>query len=174
MPPASPADRIAELRAELERHNRLYYVEAHPEISDAEYDKLFRELEDLEKAHPEFDDPNSPTRRVGGAPLEGFEQVRHPVPMLSIDDVFSEDEVGDFFARLAKNLGTEAIPVTIEPKIDGVAVSLVYRGGSLDYAATRGDGTTGDDITANVRTIHSIPLQLGDEAPPLLEVVGVR
>ena len=98
----SPAERISELRSLLEHHNRLYYVEAHPEIPDAEYDKLFRELEELEDQHPELDDSNSPTRRVGGAPLEGFEQVQHPVPMLSIDDIFSEEEVAEFYRRLQK------------------------------------------------------------------------
>ena len=100
----SPAKKINELRSLLERHNRLYYVEARPEIEDAEYDSLFRELELLEKRYPELDDPNSPTRRVGGAPLEGFPQVSHPVPMLSIDDVFTEEEVLDFYQRLQKNL----------------------------------------------------------------------
>ena len=123
----SPAKKINELRSLLERHNRLYYVEARPEIEDAEYDNLFRELELLEKRHPELDDPNSPTRRVGGAPLEGFRQVNHPVPMLSIDDVFTEEEVLDFYRRLQRNLDREKITVTIEPKIDGVATSLVYR-----------------------------------------------
>lgn len=164
--------RIAELRAELDRHNQLYYQDATPEISDAEYDRLFRELEDLEQAHPEFADPNSPTQRVGGAPLEAFEQREHLLPMLSIDDLFGEDEVGDFFRRLQKGLGLEEIPLTVEPKIDGVACSLVYRDGALDYALTRGDGTRGDDITQNVRTIRNIPLMLGDDAPPLLEVRG--
>ena len=168
----SPAQRTTKLRSLLERHNRLYYVEAQPEISDADYDKLFRELEDLEARHPELHDPNSPTRRVGGTPLEGFEQVRHPAPMLSIDDVFSEQEVTDFYQRLQKKLGTASIPVTIEPKIDGVAASLVYRNGSLDYGATRGDGVTGDDITANLRTIPTLPLTLAQSAPDFLEVRG--
>lgn len=168
----SPTERISELRSLLEHHNRLYYVEANPEITDSEYDKIFRELEELETRHPELDDPNSPTRRVGGAPLEGFEQVRHPVPMLSIDDVFSGEEVSEFYQRLQKNLGPGDIPVTIEPKIDGVAASLVYRNGSLDYGATRGDGVTGDDITANLRTIPTLPLTLPRSAPSLLEVRG--
>jgi DNA ligase (NAD+) len=160
-------DRILHLRSELERHNRLYYTDAAPEISDADYDKLYRELEDLEKKHPEFDDPNSPTKRVGGEPLDSFKQIKHLVPMLSIDDVFElkdaevpETELIDFYKRLQKNLGREDVAVTVEPKIDGVAVSLVYRDGKLAYAATRGDGTTGDDITNNVRTIHSVPLEL--------------
>lgn len=167
-----PAQRVATLSEELERHNRLYYTDALPEISDAEYDKLFRELEDLEKNHPELADPNSPTQRVGGVPLDGFEQRQHLLPMLSIDDVFTEEEVGDVFRRLQKNLGLEQIPLTVEPKIDGVAVTLIYRHGQLDYAATRGDGTRGDDVTNNIRTIRSLPLTLGKDAPALLEIRG--
>ncbi len=164
-----PAERIAALRDEIRRHDELYYNQAIPEISDAEYDKLFRELEELEANCPELADPNSPTQRVGGKPIEGFTQVRHLVPMLSIDDVFELDpattdtpeaELIEFYRRLQKNLGREEVDVTVEPKIDGVAVSLVYRDGTLDYAATRGDGETGDDITHNVRTIRSVPLQL--------------
>ncbi|MCH1507686.1 MAG: NAD-dependent DNA ligase LigA [Akkermansiaceae bacterium] len=166
-------NRIAQLREDLERHNRLYYQEATPEISDAEYDKLFRELEDLEKSHPDLYDPNSPTQRVGGAPLDAFEQREHLLPMLSIDDLFAEEEVADFHKRLHKGLGAAPIPLTVEPKIDGVACSLVYRSGSLDYAVTRGDGTRGDDITANVRTIRAVPLSLPkNKAPALLEVRG--
>jgi DNA ligase (NAD+) len=175
----SPESRILELRRELDRHNRLYYQDAAPEISDADYDRLYRELERLEAAHPEFDDPDSPTRRVGGAPLESFQQVRHLVPMLSIDDVFElkdaevpEAELIDFYKRLQKNLGREDIAVTVEPKIDGVAVSLVYRDGKLAYAATRGDGTTGDDVTNNVRTIRTVPLSLASSSPALLDVRG--
>jgi len=176
--------RVDFLRAELERHNKLYYVEAQPEISDADYDRLFRELEELERAHPEWDDPNSPTRRVGGAPLAAFRQVAHQIPMLSIDDVFErkpedipaggrkEDELIAFYRRLQKGLGREEVKVTVEPKIDGVAVSLVYRDGRLAYAVTRGDGRTGDDITENVRTIRSLPLVLPEDAPPLLEIRG--
>jgi len=167
-------ERVRELRTTLDHHNRLYYTQATPEISDAEYDKIFRELEELEKKHPELHDPNSPTLRVGGAPIDGFQQIQHPVPMLSIDDVFElgaeamekfavtrpEQELVDFYQRLQKNLRREDIAVTIEPKIDGVAVSLLYRDGKLAYAATRGDGQTGDDVTHNVRTIRSIPLEL--------------
>jgi len=163
---------IEQLRTEVERHDRLYYDQATPEISDAEYDKLFRKLEELEERHPEFNDPNSPTQRVGSKALDSFEQVSHLKPMLSIDDVFTEEEVSDFFARLQKNLGKESIPVSIEPKIDGVAVSLVYRNGLLDYAATRGDGQRGDVITNNVRTIKKLPLKLGAKAPPLFEIRG--
>lgn len=175
----NPEKRILELRQQLQHHNRLYYNQAAPEISDAEYDKLFRELENLEAAHPEFHDPDSPTLRVGGEPISGFQQIQHPVPMLSIDDVFElkdaevpEAELIAFYQRLRKNLGREDIAVTIEPKIDGVAVSLLYEKGKLKYAATRGDGTTGDDITHNVRTIRSVPLSLPSSAPELLEVRG--
>ena len=163
----TPDSRVAELRQLIDHHNRLYYTDAEPEISDAEYDKLFRELENLEKRHPALADPNSPTQRVGAKPLDGFSQIQHPVPMLSIDDVFElkdsdtpEAELIAFYKRLQKNLGREEITVTLEPKIDGVAVSLCYENGSLKYAATRGDGTTGDDVTQNVRTIRNIPLTL--------------
>ncbi len=172
--PPSPQVRIRELRAAIARHNHLYYSKAAPEVSDADYDQLFRELEDLEKLHPEFHDPNSPTLRVGGAPIDGFQQIRHAVPMLSIDDVFElspdaltktgaarpEQELIEFYQRLRKNLGRDAVTVTVEPKIDGVAVSLRYENGRLVHAATRGDGQTGDDVTHNVRTIRSIPLEL--------------
>ena len=174
-PDPTPEQRVIELRQQLEHHNRLYYSKATPEISDAEYDRLFRELEELEREHPELHDPDSPTLRVGGEPIEGFEKVRHLVPMLSIDDVFeltpealekspgtrAEKELIEFYQRMRKGLGHDDVAVTVEPKIDGVAVSLVYRNGKLEYAATRGDGTTGDDITHNVRTIRSIPMELG-------------
>lgn len=166
----APEKRVAELRQWIDHHNQLYYTQAEPEISDAEYDKLFRELEDLEKKHPHLADPNSPTQRVGSKPLDGFSQITHPVPMLSIDDVFElkdsetpEAELIAFYRRLQKNLGRENIAVTLEPKIDGVAVSLYYENGQLKYAATRGDGTTGDDVTQNVRTIRNIPLTLASQ-----------
>lgn len=179
-----PAARMRELAAALDHHNRLYYTQAAPEISDAEYDKLFRELEKLEAAHPELQAPNSPTLRVGGAPIEGFVQVRHPVPMLSIDDVFElkdaeipQAELIAFYQRLRKNLGREDVAVTVEPKIDGVAVSLLYENGALNYAATRGDGTTGDDITHNVRTIRSVPLVLKTpdavESAPVVDLESI-
>jgi DNA ligase (NAD+) len=186
---ADPSDisrQIDDLRARLEHHNRLYYQEAAPEIADADYDALFRELEELEARHPEFADPNSPTQRVGGEPIDQFKQIDHLMPMLSIDDVFEldpettdtpESELIEFYRRLRKNLGREHVAVTVEPKIDGVAVSLVYRDGALDYAATRGDGRTGDDITHNVRTIRSVPLKLASNSkkngvPKLLEIRG--
>lgn len=193
MDPGAAQEEMERLAREIERHNRLYYENAAPEISDADYDRLYRRLEELESEFPLFADPNSPTRRVGGAPSEGFQQIRHPLPMLSIDDLFEipeeeldkiaartgerppkEQELIQFYRRLQKGLGTESVPVTIEPKIDGVAVSIVYRDGRLDYAATRGDGTTGDVITDNIRTIRSIPYLFPKEAaaPAVLEIRG--
>ncbi len=176
----APEKRVAELRQLIDHHNQLYYTQTTPEISDADYDKLFRELEDLENKHPHLADSNSPTQRVGSKPLEGFSQITHPVPMLSIDDVFElkdsetpEAELIAFYRRLQKNLGRENISVTLEPKIDGVAVSLYYENGSLKYAATRGDGSTGDDVTQNVCTIRNIPKTIrGDNAPSILEIRG--
>lgn len=171
--------RIDYLRSELRRHNRLYYEQAEPEISDAEYDALFLELEKLEKAHPELSDPDSPTRRVGGAPLQGFNQIRHAVPMLSIDDIFEQrdapvpdEELAEFYHKLSRALQTENVPVSVEPKIDGVALSIMYRNGKLAYAATRGDGDVGDDVTANVRTIRSVPLTLPPGARPCWKCAG--
>jgi DNA ligase (NAD+) len=179
-----PSSRILELRATLSHHNSLYYNKAAPEISDADYDALFRELETLEAKHPEFHDPNSPTLRVGGAPIEGFQQIQHAVPMLSIDDVFElgpeameksgalrpEHELIEFYKRLQKNLKRDQVSVTLEPKIDGVAVSLLYRDGKLAYAVTRGDGQRGDDVTHNVRTIRSIPLELKRSSTPGIDL----
>ena len=169
---ATAKTQIAKLRGEIERHNRLYYLDANPEISDAEYDQLYRQLENLEAEFSDLVTPDSPTQRVGGGPIDGFEQVQHAVPMLSIDDVFSDEELTDFFQRLQRNLAVDRVPVTIEPKIDGVAVSLRYVDGRLDLAATRGDGTSGDVITTNVRTIRSVPLRLADGAPAVFEVRG--
>lgn len=178
-PPASPEVRVRQLREEIRRHDRLYYTEAAPEISDAAYDRLFRELETLEAKHPELADPDSPTQRVGGEPIKGFRQITHAVPMLSIDDVFELKDAPEpaaeligFYRRLQKRLGREDVPVTVEPKIDGVAVALMYRDGKLEHAATRGDGRTGDDVTHNVRTIRSVPLNLPAGVPATLEVRG--
>jgi DNA ligase (NAD+) len=169
---AAAQQRIANLRAEIEAHNRRYYDEAAPTISDREYDALYRELADLEAEFPQFASPDSPTRRVGGAPLKAFAQVTHRAPMLSLDNTYSEDEVADFYKRLERLLPNEQIPVVIEPKVDGVAVSLLYENGTLSYAATRGDGTVGDDITQNIRTIKSVPARLKGNAPKVLEVRG--
>ena len=176
MPDLSPleaAARVAVLRREIEEHNRRYYQEAAPTISDQEYDRLYRELQDLETQFPELAAPDSPTRHVGGAPLEEFAQIRHRAPMLSLDNTYSEEEVAAFFVRLEKLLPGEKIETVIEPKVDGVAISLLYQEGILEYAATRGDGTTGDDVTQNVRTISSVPQRLkGTHLPRLLEVRG--
>ncbi len=168
----SPAKRAAHLREEIERHNRLYYQHARPEITDQEFDKLLRELQDLEAAHPDLVTPDSPTQRVGGAPLVGFAQITHTVPMMSLDNTYSEDELREFFARLRKGLGKDHIPCVIEPKVDGVAVAVRYERGALKYAATRGDGRTGDDITQNIKTIRSLPLRLPKHGPQTFEVRG--
>lgn len=180
----TPQQRVSELTELLNYHNHLYYTEGSSEIHDSEYDKLFRELELLEKKHPKLASPNSPTQRVGSTPLDSFAKINHPLPMLSIDDVFElkdsdipEAELITFYQRLQKNLATQNIPVTLEPKIDGVAVSIYYKDSSLQYAATRGDGTTGDDVTQNVRTIRSIPISLaavpdGIAVPTILEIRG--
>ncbi len=164
--------RIAQLSTELERHNRLYHLEASPVISDREFDALLRELSELEAQWPALASANSPTQRVGGAPIEGFTQITHAVRMMSLDNTYSEGEVAEFYQRMVRLTGMEKIATIIEPKIDGVAVSVCYENGSLKYAATRGDGTTGDDITANARTIKSLPLTLPPGAPRLLEVRG--
>ncbi|MBA3650597.1 MAG: NAD-dependent DNA ligase LigA [Chthoniobacterales bacterium] len=166
------ARRVAALRAEIEEHNRRYYEEVAPTISDREYDRLFRELLDLEERHPQLVSADSPTRRVGGAPLKAFSQVTHRAPMLSLDNTYSEEEVGAFYRRMEKLLPNEKIPVVVEPKVDGVAVSLLYEEGRLKYAATRGDGTVGDDITQNIHTIRSVPKQLKGDAPRIFEVRG--
>ena len=164
--------KIPQLRKEIRRHDRLYYEEAAPIISDHEYDRLYKELADLETQFPDLLTPDSPTQRVGGRPLQAFEQVSHLIPMLSLDNTYSEAEVKNFYARMQRLLPDEKIPVVIEPKVDGVAVSLIYENGKLRQAATRGDGNVGDNITQNIRTIRSVPERLRDNAPKLLEVRG--
>jgi DNA ligase (NAD+) len=166
------AKRIRELRGEIRKHDRLYYEEAAPVISDREYDRLYRELVDLEKQFPDLVTPDSPTQRVGGKPLEAFTQIQHRVPMLSLDNTYSEEEVANFYKRITRLLPNEKIPVVIEPKVDGVAVSLLYENGRLRHAATRGDGFVGDDITQNIKTIRSIPERLRGAAPKLFEARG--
>lgn len=163
---------IADLRAEIERHNHLYYVLAQPEISDEQFDAILRRLIELETAHPELITPDSPTQRVGGRPLEGFPTVHHRVPMLSMDNTYNPGELREFHQRVERMLGSAKPVYVAEPKIDGVSISLVYESGVLAVAATRGDGRSGDDVTANVRTIHSVPLRLRGKAPPILEVRG--
>jgi DNA ligase (NAD+) len=159
-PSAVAAARMRELEREIEAHNRAYYVEARPRVPDREYDRLVEELRGLEEKHPELASPNSPTRRVGGEPLPGFASVPHRVPMMSLDNSYSLTEIGEFVSRARKLLPDQEIEWVLEPKIDGVAVTLRYENGELSLAATRGDGRTGDDITANARTIRSLPLAL--------------
>jgi len=166
------AKRMEQLRNEIRKHDRLYYEEAAPIISDREYDRLYKELVELETQFPDLVTPDSPTQRVGGKPLKAFEQVPHLIPMLSLDNTYSEEEVKNFYARIQRLLPNEKIPVVIEPKVDGVAVSLIYENGRLRQAATRGDGTVGDDITQNIRTIRSVPEGLRGAAPKLLEARG--
>ena len=163
-PESTPASRARTLREALERHNYLYYVLDRPEITDAEYDALFRELVEIENAHPELAGPGSPTRRVGAPPLTAFSSVRHRTPMLSLANAFDEEEVRAFDRRVRTALEAEVIEYAVEPKFDGVAVSLLYDKGVFVQGATRGDGTTGEDVTQNLRTVHSIPLRLGQ--PP--------
>ena len=161
--------RMEELTRELERHNHLYYVLDRPEIADYEYDAMLRELENLEAAHPELASPLSPTRRVGGEPLSQFEKVTHAVPLESLQDVFSREELRDFDARIRE---TVPEPVyTVEPKVDGLSVALEYRDGIFVRGATRGDGLVGEDVTENLKTIRSIPMTL-ENAPSRLIVRG--
>lgn len=172
-PPASVAGRIQALREEIERHNFQYYVLDAPLVSDAEYDRLFRELQDLESRHPELASAESPTQRVGGGALDTFAPVQHRVPMLSLNNAFSDDEVAAFDRRVRDGLGVDHVEYTVEPKFDGLAISLVYEDGRFRRGATRGDGYTGEDVTANLRTVRAIPLRLSGEAvPSLLEVRG--
>jgi DNA ligase (NAD+) len=165
---------IDDLRRQIERHNYLYYVEAAPEISDLDFDKLLKALEELERQHPELITPDSPTQRVGGQPIEGFVQVRHAVPMMSIDNTYDETELREFDARVRKLLKGPQPAYVVEQKIDGVSASLTYEKGLLTLGATRGDGEHGDDITHNIRTLQDVPLRLhGSKSPPdVLEVRG--
>jgi DNA ligase (NAD+) len=169
---AEAAARAAFLSAELHRHNRLYYIEARSEISDQQFDALLRELQDIEAKFPDLLTPDSPTQRVGGAPLEGFTQITHSVRMMSLDNTYSEEELAAFFARLQKGLGREKIDCVIEPKVDGVAITIRYENGVLKHGATRGDGQTGDDVTNNLKTIKPLPLRLPKDGPQTFEVRG--
>jgi len=170
--PRAVAERVAGLRREIERHNRLYYVEDAPELSDAAFDELFRELGALEAAHPELLSPDSPTQRVGAQPAEGFAEVTHRVPMLSLANAFSDEDVAAFDRRCREGLERERVAYSCELKFDGLAVSLTYADGRFAQGATRGDGSAGEDVTANLRTIRAIPLRLEGDAPALLEVRG--
>jgi DNA ligase (NAD+) len=172
--PRDAAQRIAALRREIEEHNRRYYLLDDPTISDAEYDRLLRELESLEAAHPEHQSPESPTQRPGTAPSDAFAPAKHLRPMLSLANVFDAAELEDWVERVMKGLKREAVDFVCEPKLDGVAVSLLYEKGSLVRGATRGDGETGEDITNNVRTIASVPSKLAKskDAPRRIEIRG--
>ncbi|MCH8823354.1 MAG: NAD-dependent DNA ligase LigA [Planctomycetes bacterium] len=173
-------NRILSLRDQLNDANRAYYVDNDPAMADSEYDKMLRELDELEQANPDLDDPNSPTKRVGGEPIDGFINVAHRVPMLSIDNTYDFDDLRKWHERVEKGLSsdslfdeTEGASYICDPKIDGAAVSLRYENGNLTVALTRGSGETGDDITAQVRAIRAIPLQLkGKDLPEVLEIRG--
>ena len=169
---AEAQTRVLELSELLRYHNQRYYDQDDPEIPDIEYDKLFRELQKLEEQFPKLQLDTSPTLRVGGAALDGFNKVTHNIRMLSLQNVFTREELDAFNERLVKLLEVDELEYVAEPKLDGLAVSIRYENGVLVRAATRGDGTTGEDVTANVRTIRSIPLKLKGNAPKVLEVRG--
>jgi len=168
------SEKITHLRDQLNHHSYQYYVLDDPEIPDVQYDRLYRELQSLEAQYPDLITNDSPTQRVGDKPLDGFTQVKHEVPMLSLDNVFNEEELSEFNKRLQQRLDNDdEISFAAEPKLDGLAVSLLYEKGLLVRAGTRGDGSTGENITQNIRTIHSIPLKLlGENIPDILEVRG--
>ncbi|MCA9772588.1 MAG: NAD-dependent DNA ligase LigA, partial [Myxococcales bacterium] len=154
MPSKSALEEIRALRERIDEANHRYYVLAQPTISDAEYDRLFRRLVELEEAHPELADPSSPTQRVGAAPLDTLEKATHAVPMMSLDNAFDDGELRDFHGRVTRGLERETdIAYMTEPKMDGVAMELVYEDGALTVASTRGDGLVGENVTANARTI---------------------
>ena len=168
----SVKEQIEALRSELEQHNYNYYVLSAPTISDKEFDEKMKELQDLEAAHPEYYDPNSPTQRVGSDLSKEFEQVQHRYPMLSLGNTYSEEEVRDFYERTERSLN-EPFEIVAELKYDGTSISLWYEKGRLVRAVTRGDGSKGDDVTANVKTIRSVPLRLrGNDYPEEVEIRG--
>jgi DNA ligase (NAD+) len=170
---SSVQKRVLELRRLIDHHNYKYYVEARPEISDREFDRLLEELKQLEAAHPDLVTPDSPTQRVGGQPIEGFTTVKHRAPMLSIDNTYNPDELREFDKRVRKPLHGEPVQYVVELKIDGLAISLTYEQGAFTVGATRGDGERGDDVSHNLRTIRSLPLRLRTDSPPaLLEARG--
>src|SRR3954463_7111660 len=163
--------RHAELVEEIRGHDHAYYVLAQPSISDQEYDRLYRELTDLERQFPELCTPDSPSQRVGGAALKEFQPVQHLKPMMSLDNTYSQAEVREFVARVQRLLPNQKLEWVVEPKVDGVAINLRYEQGRFTVGATRGDGTTGDDITVNLRTIRSLPLSLKtpkEPSPPVI------
>lgn len=171
-PDAAPRDEVERLSAEIRRHDALYYQQGAPEISDRDYDRMMQRLGELEANHPELLSIDSPTQKVGGAPIEGFITVDHRVPMLSIENAFSEAELAEFGNRVVKLIGPDLVEWVIEYKVDGVALSLIYEQGHLVRAVTRGDGRRGDDVTHNARTMRGVPLQLIGPVPDVLEVRG--
>jgi DNA ligase (NAD+) len=171
--PSETRTRVADLRRQIEQHNYRYYVLDDPEVSDAEYDRLLRELQDIEARFPELVTPDSPTQRVGATPVSEFGEVVHRLPMLSLENAFSEEEVRDFDRRVRERLGVESVDYAAEPKLDGLAVSLTFENGRFTVGATRGDGAVGEDVTRNLRAVRAVPLQLrGERYPALLEVRG--
>ena len=172
MDSAQAKQRIAELRKQINYHNYRYYVLDSPEVSDAEYDKLMKELNQLEEEHPQLVTPDSPTQRVGAAPVEAFGVVEHPLPLLSLGNAFSKEELLAWYTRTSKLIAGEQFDLTCEHKIDGLAVALTYVDGRLATGATRGDGFRGENITQNLRTVRSVPLSVPREAPPRFEVRG--
>jgi DNA ligase (NAD+) len=171
----TPAERVAELRAEIRRHEELYYLHDAPELTDAAFDELMRELAALEAAHPELQDPASPTMRVGGRPAEGFDTAAHLVPMLSLDNAYSDEELREFHARVCRGLGLEEsaeLAYVAELKIDGLSMALTYESGRLVRGVTRGDGVQGENVTQNIRVVRAIPLQVRGDVPAVMEVRG--
>ena len=168
--------RVQELRSNIDRWNYEYFVLDRPSVPDAEFDEAVRELRRIETEHPELQTPDSPTQRVGSAPQSAFGKIVHPVPMLSLSNVYNEDELRAWAQRASKFAGGAELGFVAEPKIDGLAVALTYEGGVFKYGATRGDGFVGEDITANLRTIKSLPLKLmksdGYSVPPRIEIRG--
>ena len=170
---AGDAQRIARLRDEINQHDHRYYVLNEPAVPDAEYDRLMKELRELEAAHPEMVTADSPTQRVSGAAAAEFAEARHEIPMLSLNNGFSEEDLEDFDRKVRERLGVPGpVVYAAEPKLDGLAISVIYRNGEYFRAATRGDGVTGEDVTANVATIRSVPRRLRGKPPALLEVRG--
>ena len=157
------AGRLEQLKELINRHNYYYHVLDNPQISDAEFDRLMKELLELEKLYPELVTPDSPSKRIGGMPVSSFQQVKHLVPMLSLENIFAESELKDFYRRIGRVFKTGDIPLVGEPKIDGLAVSLYYEDGVFKRGSTRGDGYTGEDITHNLLTIRSLPLRLKED-----------
>jgi hypothetical protein len=170
---AGEAQRIARLRDEINQHDHRYYVLNEPAVPDAEYDRLMKELRELEAAHPELVTADSPTQRVSGTAAAEFAEARHEIPMLSLNNGFSEEDLADFDRKVRERLGVPGpVVYAAEPKLDGLAISVIYRNGEYFRAATRGDGVTGEDVTANVATIRSVPRRLRGKPPALLEVRG--